>query len=163
VTEARQALLGPNAVELSATTISRLKADWWDEYERWRRRDPGTRRIVYIWADGVCFRPRMAEEKQCVLVLIGSDEWGKEVLGLTDGYRESTQSWRELLLDLNRRGLARAPDLAIGDGAPGFWAALREVFGGTCERRCWLHKTGDVLNATPKSVQAKAKDHLHDI
>lgn len=162
--EALAALLGPNAAGLSSTTISRLKAAWWEEYERWQGRDLGARRIVYIWADGVYFRPRMAEEKQCVLVLIGADEWGrKEVLGLTDGYRESTQSWRELLLDLKRRGLTHAPDLAIGDGALGFWTALREVFGTTREQRCWVHKTGNVLNAMPKSVQHKAKGHLHDI
>ena len=106
----------------------------------------------------------MEEQKQCVPVLIGADEWGrKEVPGLTDGYRESTQSWRELLLDLKRRGLSHAPDLAIGDGALGFRAALREVFGSTPEQRCWVHKTGNVLNAMPKSVQAKAKGHLHDI
>ena len=157
------ALLGPNAAGLSSTTISRLKADWWDDYERWQRRELSARRIVYIWADGVYFQPRM-EEKQCVLVLIGADEWGgKEILGPTDGYRESTQSWRELLLDLKRRGLAHAPDLAIGDGGLGFWAALREVFGATTEQRCWFHKTGNVLNVMPKSVQAKAKGHLHDI
>ena len=162
--EALAALLGPNAAGLSSTTISRLKADWWDEYERWQRRDHSARRFVYVWADGVYFRPRMAEEKQCVLVLIGADEWGrKEVLGLTDGYRESTQSWRELLLDLKRRGLNHTPDLAIGDGALGFWAAIREVFGGTREQRCWFHKTGNVLNAMPKSLQAKAKGHLQDI
>lgn len=162
--EALAVLLGPNAAGLSSTTISRLKADWWDEYDRWQRRDLSARRFVYIWADGVYFRPRMAEEKQCVLVLIGADEWGrKEIIGLADGYRESTQSWRELLLDLQRRGLAHAPDLAIGDGALGFWNALREVFGATSEQRCWFHKTGNVLNAMPKSVQAKAKGHLHDI
>jgi len=161
--EALAALLGPNAVGLSSTTISRLKADWWEDYERWQRRDLSARRIVYVWADGVYFQPRM-EDKQCVLVLIGADEWGrKEILGLTDGYRESTQSWRELLLDLKRRGLNHAPDLAVGDGALGFWAALREVFGATAEQRCWFHKTGNVLNAMPKSVQAKAKGHLHDI
>jgi len=162
--EALAALLGPNAAGLSSTTISRLKADWWDEYDRWQRRDLSARRFVYIWADGVYFRPRMAEEKQCVLVIIGADEWGrKEIIGLADGYRESTQSWRELLLDLQRRGLTNAPDLAIGDGALGFWNALREVFGATDEQRCWFHKTGNVLNAMPKSVQAKAKGHLHDI
>lgn len=162
--EALAALLGPNAAGLSSTTISRLKADWWGDYERWQRRDLSARRFVYVWADGVYFRPRMAEEKQCVLVLIGADEWGrKEILGLTDGYRESTQSWRELLLDLKRRGLNHAPDLAIGDGALGFWAAIREVFGSTREQRCWFHKTGNVLNAMPKSLQAKAKGHLHDI
>ena len=161
--EALAALLGPNAAGLSSTTISRLKADWWEDYERWQKRDLSARRIVYVWADGVYFQPRM-DDKQCVLVLIGADEWGrKEILGLTDGYRESTQSWRELLLDLKRRGLSHAPDLAIGDGALGFWAALREVFGDTCEQRCWFHKTGNVLNAMPKSVQAKAKGHLHDI
>jgi putative transposase len=155
--EALAALLGPNAAGLSSTTISRLKADWWEEYDHWQRRDLSTRRFVYIWADGVYFRPRMAEEKQCVLVLIGADEWGrKEIIGLADGYRESTQSWRELLL-------THAPDLAIGDGALGFWNALREVFGATKEQRCWFHKTGNVLNAMPKSVQAKAKGHLHDI
>ena len=162
--EALAALLGPNAAGLSSTTISRLKADWWDECDRWQRRDFSARRFVYIWADGVYFRPRMAEEKQCVLVIIGADEWGrKEIIGLADGYRESTQSWRELLLDLQRRGLTHAPDLAIGDGALGFWNALREVFGATKEQRCWFHKTGNVLNAMPKSVQAKAKGHLHDI
>ena len=95
----------------------------------------------------------MAEETQCVLVLIGADEWSrKEVLGLADGYRESTRSWRELLLDLKRRGFTRAPELAIGDGALGFWAALREVFGSTREQRCWVHKTGNVLNAMPKPL-----------
>ncbi|HDZ81322.1 MAG TPA: IS256 family transposase [Roseobacter sp.] len=162
--EALAALLGPNAAGLSSTTISRLKADWWDEYDRWQRRDLSARRFVYIWADGVYSRPRMAEEKQCVLVLIGADEWGrKEIIGLADGYRESTQSWRELLLDLQRRKLTHAPDLAIGGGALGFWNALREVFGATKEQRCWFHRTGNVLNAMPKSVQAKAKGYLHDI
>ena len=161
--EALAALLGPNAAGLSSTTISRLKANWWEEYERWQRRDLSTRRFVYIWADGVYFKPKM-EEKQCVLVIIGVDEWGKkEVLAISDGYRESTQSWRELLLDLQHRGLKTAPDLAIGDGALGFWNALREVFGSTKEQRCWFHKTGNILNAMPKSVQAKAKGHLHDI
>ena len=161
--EALAALLGPNAAGLSSTTISRLKADWWDGYERWQKRDLSARRIVYVWADGVYFQPRM-DDKQCVLGVIGADEWGrKEILGLTEGYRESTQSWRELLLDLKRRGLTHAPDLAVGDGALGFWAALREVFGDTTEQRCWFHKTGNVLNAMPKSLQAKAKGHLHDI
>jgi transposase-like protein len=106
----------------------------------------------------------MVEEKQCFLVLIGADEWErKDIIGLADGSRESTQSWRELLLDVQRRGLTHAPDLAIGDGALGFWNALREVFGAPKEQRCWFHKTGTVLNAMPKSVQAKAKGHLYDI
>ncbi len=162
--EALAALLGPNAKGLSAKTITRLKADWWADYEAWQKRDLGARRFLYIWADGVYFKPRMAEEKQCVLVIVGADEYGhKELLAMTDGFRESTQSWREVLLDLKRRGLKQDPKLAIGDGALGFWAALREVFPTTREQRCWLHKTMNVLNALPKSVQAKAKAHLHDI
>ena len=106
----------------------------------------------------------MSEEKQCVLVIVGADEYGrKELLAMTDGFRESTQSWREVLLDLRRRGLKQDPKLAIGDGALGFWTALREVFASTREQRCWVHKTMNVLNALPRSVQAKAKGHLHDI
>ena len=163
-TEALAALLGPNAKGLSATTITRLKADWWHDYEAWQKRDLGARRFLYIWADGVYFKPRMSEEKQCVLVIVGADEYGrKELLAMTDGFRESTQSWREVLLDLRRRGLKQDPKLAIGDGALGFWTALREVFATTREQRCWVHKTMNVLNALPQSVQAKAKGHLHDI
>ncbi|MEL5879669.1 IS256 family transposase [Cereibacter sphaeroides] len=163
-TEALAALVGPSAKGLSATTITRLKADWWHDYEAWQKRDLGARRFLYIWADGVYFKPRMSEEKQCVLVIVGADEYGrKELLAMTDGFRESTQSWREVLLDLRRRGLKQDPKLAIGDGALGFWAALREVFASTREQRCWVHKTMNVLNALPQSVQAKAKGHLHDI
>ncbi len=162
--EALAALLGPHAKGLSAKTITRLKAAWWEDYEAWQKRDLGTRRFLYIWADGVYFKPRMAEEKQCVLVIVGADEYGhKELLAMTDGFRESTQSWREVLLDLKRRGLKQDPKLAIGDGALGFWAALREVFPTTREQRCWVHKTMNVLNALPKSLQSKAKAHLHDI
>jgi transposase-like protein len=163
-TEALAALLGPDAKGLSAKTITRLKADWWKDYEAWQKRDLGARRFLYIWADGVYFKPRMSEEKQCVLVIVGADEYGrKELLAMTDGFRESTQSWRELLLDLKRRGLKQDPKLAIGDGALGFWTALREVFATTREQRCWVHKTMNVLNAMPQSIQAKAKGHLHDI
>ncbi len=162
--EALASLLGPEADGLSSSTISRLKTDWWAEYERWCRRDLSAKRYVYFWADGVYFKPRMDTDKQCMLVIIGADEWGnKDILGLVDGYRESSQSWRELLLDLKRRGLSKAPDLAIGDGALGFWNALREVFGETREQRCWVHKIGNILNAMPKSVQPKAKGHLQDI
>lgn len=164
VTEALEALLGPNAKGLSAKTITRLKADWWEDYEAWQKRDLGARRFLNIWADGVHFKPRMAEEKQCVLVIVGADEYGrKELLAMTDGFRECTQSWREVLLDLKRRGLKQDPNLAIGDGAMGFWTALRELFASTREQRCWVHKTMNVLNALPKSIQAKAKGHLHDI
>jgi putative transposase len=162
--EALEALLGPNAKGLSTKTITRLKADWWKGYEAWQKRDLSNRRFLYIWADGVYFKPRMAEEKQCVLVIIGADEYGcKELLAMTDGVRESTESWREVLLDLKRRGLKQDPKLAIGDGALGFWTALREVFATTREQRCWVHKTMNVLNAMPKSLQSKAKAHLHDI
>jgi putative transposase len=162
--EALEALLGPNAKGLSAKTITRLKADWWKGYEAWQKRDLSNRRFLYIWADGVYFKPRMAEEKQCVLVIIGADEYGcKELLAMTDGVRESTESWREVLLDLKRRGLKQDPKLAIGDGALGFWTALREVFATTREQRCWVHKTMNVLNAKPKSLHSQAKAHLHDI
>ncbi|CUH39613.1 Transposase [Jannaschia seosinensis] len=124
------------------------------------RPQPALCRLVW----GVYFKPRMAEEKQCVLVVVGADEYGrKELLAMTDGFRESTESWREVLLDLKRRGLKQDPKLAIGDGALGFWTALREVFATTREQRCWVHKTMNVLNALPKSVQSKAKAHLHDI
>lgn len=163
-TEALAALLGPKAAGLSAKTITRLKADWWNGYESWQKRDLSNRRFLYIWADGVYFKPRMAEEKQCVLVIVGADEYGrKELLALTDGFRESTGNWRELLPDLKRRGMKQDPKLAIGDGALGFWTALREVFASTHEQRCWVHKTMNVLNALPKSLQDKAKAHLHDI
>ena len=162
--DALAALLGPNAKGLSAKTVTRLKADWWKDYDAWQKRDLSARRFLYIWADGVYFKPRMSEEKQCVLVIVGADEFGrKELLAMTDGFRESTESWRELLLDLKRRGLEQDPKLAIGDGALGFWTALREVFATTQEQRCWVHKTMNVLNAMPKSLQAKAKAHLHDI
>jgi putative transposase len=162
--EALAALLGPNAPGLSAKTITRLKADWWNDYEAWQKRDLSHRRFLYIWADGVYFKPRMAEERQCVLVIVGADEYGhKELLTMIDGFRESAESWRELLLDLRRRGLKQDPKLAIGDGALGFWTALREVFATTREQRCWVHKTMNVLNALPKSLQDKAKSHLHDI
>ena len=162
--EALGVLLGPDAAGLSSSTISRLKLDWWADYERWTKRDLSARHYIYFWADGVYFKPRLDQDRQCMLVIIGADEWGnKDILGLMDGYRESAQSWRELLLDLKRRGLTAAPDLAVGDGALGFWNALREVFGETREQRCWVHKTGNVLNAMPKSVQPKAKGHLQDI
>ena len=162
--EALAALLGPNAPGLSAKTITRLKADWWNDYEAWQKRDLSHRRFLYIWADGVYFKPRMAEERQCVLVIVGADEYGrKELLAMIDGFRESAESWRELLLDLRRRGLKQDPNLAIGDGALGFWTALREVFATTREQRCWVHKTMNVLNALPKSLQDRAKNHLHDI
>ena len=162
--EALAALLGPDAPGLTASTIGRLKALWWQQYLSWQKRDLSAKRYVYFWADGVYFSPRMEHDKQCVLVIIGADEWGhKDIIGIVDGYRESAQSWKELLLDLKRRGLQSGPELAVGDGALGFWKALREVYGACREQRCWVHKTANVLNQLPKSLQAKAKGHLHDI
>ncbi|MDK1104411.1 MAG: IS256 family transposase, partial [Actinomycetota bacterium] len=162
--DALAALLGPDAPGLAASTIGRLKAAWWDEYEAWQRRDLSARRYVYFWADGVYFSPRMDHDKQCILVIIAADALGnKDIVGMVDGYRESAQSWKELLLDLKRRGLETGPELAVGDGALGFWKALREVYGETRVQRCWVHKTANVLNQMPKSLQAKAKGHLHDI
>jgi putative transposase len=163
--EALTALLGPDAPGLSASTVRRLVATWQQEHERWQDRDLSTRRYVYLWADGVYFTPRLDHDRQCMLVLIGADAAGKkELLAIEDGYRESTQSWRELLLRLrDDNGLAMPPELAIGDGALGFWKALHEVWPSTRQQRCWVHKTANVLNALPKSVHGKAKKDLHAI
>jgi putative transposase len=163
--EALTALLGPDAPGLSASTVRRLVATWQQEHARWQGRDLSTRRYVYVWADGVYFPPRLDHNRQCMLVLIGADGHGKkELLAIDDGYRESTQSWRELLLRLrDENGLAIPPELAIGDGALGFWKALHEVWPGTRQQRCWVHKTANVLNALPKSVHGKAKKDLHAI
>ncbi|MDH3910148.1 MAG: IS256 family transposase [Rhodospirillales bacterium] len=162
--EALAALLGPEAPGLSASTIARLKEVWQGELDRWQRRDLSTRRYVYFWADGVYFSPRLDQDRQCILVIIGADECGrKDLLAIADGYRESAQSWREVLLDLKRRGLTIGPELAIGDGALGFWKALRELSGRTREQRCWVHKTANVLNKLPKGLQPRAKQHLQEI
>ncbi|MEM7315148.1 MAG: IS256 family transposase [Planctomycetota bacterium] len=165
--EALQALVGERAKGLSANVVVRLKDQWAEEYEQWSRRDLSGKRYVYVWADGIHAKVRLeddANKKQCMLVLMGATADGKkELIAILDGYRESKQSWRELLLDLKHRGLAAAPKLAVGDGALGFWAALREIFPETGEQRCWVHKTANVLNKMPKSVQPKAKSHLHEI
>ena len=163
--EALAALLGPDAPGLSATTIRRLVSAWQDEHERWQSRDLSTRRYVYVWADGVYFAPRLEHDRQCILVLIGADASGKkELLALDDGFRESEQSWYELLVRLrDQNGLAIAPELAIGDGALGFWKAARKVWPTTKQQRCWVHKTANVLNKLPPSLQSKAKADLHAI
>lgn len=136
--EALAALLGKDAPNLSPAVLSRLKAGWQEEFERWKKRDLSARRYVYIWADGVYLQARMEPDKQCILVLIGATPEGKkELIGFQSGYRESAQSWRELLADLKARGLAVPPELAIGDGALGFWKALEEEFGATRQQRCW--------------------------
>ncbi len=165
--EALQALVGEDAPALSPNVVVRLSGQWSQEYDEWSRRDLSEKQYVYVWADGIHVNVRLeneANQRQCLLVLMGATADGlKELIAVVDGYRESEQSWYELLLDLKSRGLALAPKLAIGDGALGFWAALRKVFGETREQRCWLHKTGNVLNNMPKSVQPRAKALIHEI
>jgi putative transposase len=163
--EALTALLGPEAPGLSPATVRRLTEGWQDEHERWQRRDLSARRYVYLWADGVYFTPRLEHERQCLLVLIGADASGrKELLAVEDGFRESAQSWRELLLRLrDENSLALDPELATGDGALGFWQALHEVWPKTKQQRCWVHKMANVLNKLPASLQGKAKQDLHAI
>ena len=162
--EALAALLGPDAEGLSASTITRLKATWWDEYEAWRKRDLTGKRYVYIWADGVYFTPRLDGDRQCMLVIIGADEYGeKDVLAIMDGFRENADSWRDLLKGLKKRGLTVPPELAI-------WGRCARVLDGaagclphTREQRCWVHKTANVTGAMPKSLHEKAKADLQDI
>ena len=162
--EALAALLGKDAPGLSASTIARLKEVWIDEHARWQKRDLSARRYVYVWADGIYLQARLEDEKQCILVLIGATPEGKkELIGFTDGARESAQDWRELLLDLKRRGLTIAPKLTVADGGLGFWKALGEVWPTTREQRCWVHKMANVLNKLPKRQQPKAKRSLQEI
>jgi putative transposase len=165
--EALQTLLGEPAKGLSPNVIVRLKEQWTAEYEQWSRRDLTGKQYVYIWADGIHVNVRLENtenKQQCLLVVMGATAEGhKELLAVMDGYRESTQSWTELLVDLQRRGLTLAPKLATGDGALGFWAALRRVYPETREQRCWVHKSANVLNKLPKSVQPRAKADLHEI
>jgi len=165
--EALEALVGPQAAGLSAGTVTRLKAVWQTEWQDWSKRSLEDKRYVYIWADGVHFNVRLESvenRRQCILVLMGATAEGrKELIAITDGYRESEESWRELLVDVQRRGLAIDPKLAVGDGALGFWSALAKVYPTTRTQRCWVHKTANVLNKLPKSLQPKAKAMLHAI
>ena len=162
--EALAALLGRDAPGLSAGTISRLKAVWHEEHAQWEKRSLIHKRYVYLWVDGIHFGVRMEAGNQCILVVMGATADGrKELVALTDGFRESEQSWKDVLLDLKRRGLKHDPQLAIGDGALGFWKALPQVFGTTRDQRCWVHKTANVLNKLPKHLQPKAKSDLHQI
>ena len=163
-TEALAALLGPDCPGLSATTIVRLKEQWAGQYETWCRRDLTGEPYVYLWADGIYCNVRLDDERQCLLVIIGATSDGrKQLLAVHDGFRESELSWTEVLEDLKARGLEIAPKLAVGDGGLGFWAALRKVFAATREQRCWVHKTANVLEKLPQSMQGKAKGMLHDI
>ena len=163
-TEALQAILGRDVIGLSAETIVRLKQVWQREYETWRQRDLSTSRYVYWWVDGIYFNVRLDTERQCLLVLIGARPDGtKELIAIDDGFRESADSWRSLLRALKQRGLTQGPAVATGDGALGFWVALAEEFPQTTPQLCWVHKSANVLEKLPSSVQGKAKAMLHDI
>ncbi len=162
--EALAAVLGKDAANLSPAVISRLTAEWQGEYARWQTRDLSTRRYVYVWADGVFLQARMEDHGECMLVLIGATPEGKkELIGFQVGVRESAQSWRELLVEAKSRGLKIAPEIAVGDGALGFWKALDEVFPSTRHQRCWVHKTANVFNKVALSVQANMKKDLREV
>jgi putative transposase len=162
--EALVALIGPEAKGLSASTITRLKGVWEQEYQDWSKRSLAGKEYAYVWVDGVYFNIRLEGGRQCILVLMGATADGKkELIAIQDGERESEQSWKELLLDAKARGLTSDPALAIGDGSLGFWKALSQVYATTRWQRCWVHKTANVLDKLPKSVQPKAKGMLHNI
>lgn len=161
--EALSALLGEQARGLSANTVSRLKADWIKEHQTWCQRDLSQKRYVYFWADGIYSNVRM-DDRLCLLVIIGVTEHGhKELVAVEDGFRESSASWEEVLIGLRQRGLVEGPKLAVGDGALGFWNALTKIYSACRHQRCWVHKTANVLNKVPKSVQPKIKQALHEI
>ena len=162
--EALEAILGPQAPGLSAANIVRLKDVWNAEYQQWKKRDLDGKHYVYIWADGIHFNVRLDDERTCVLVIIGATKDGKkELLAVQDGYRESKLSWQEILGDLKERNLRWPPALAIGDGGLGFWAAMEEEFPTTRRQRCWVHKTANILDKMPKSIQGKAKEKIFDM
>ena len=162
--EALAALLGPHAKGLSANTVVRLKDGWAKDHADWNQRELHGKRYAYMWVDGVYFNVRLEEDSACILVVLGATAEGKkELVAVHNGVRESEQSWTEVLVDLKRRGLKNGPDLAIGDGALGFWAALPKVFPKCRAQRCWVHKTANVLNYLPKKLQNSAKEKLHQI
>ena len=162
---ALSAILGPEAKGLSSSTVVRLKSIWEENYRKWSNRSLENKQYVYFWVDGIHFNVRLDDERICILVVIGADaEGNKELIAVSDGYRESKIAWKELLLDLRRRNLSIDPKLVIGDGALGFWAASREVYGeSTQEQRCWVHKTANILDKMPKSIQSKAKSNIHEM
>ena len=152
-----------SAAGLSASVITRLITAWQDEHRAFMARNLADRDYVYIWVDGVHFNVRLEEERLCCLVIVGVRLDGKkELVAIADGYRESTDSWAALLRDLRHRDM-RAPVVAVGDGALGFWAALRDVFPETKEQRCWVHKVANILDALPKSIQPLAKTMLAEV
>lgn len=163
-TTALTAILGEGVSGLSAANIVRLKQGWEAEYQSWSKRDLSKKQYVYIWADGIYFNVRLDDERCCILVIMGADAEGKkELIAVEDGYRESKIAWKDMLSDLKRRGLKKAPKLAAGDGALGFWSALAEEFPATRWQRCWVHKTANILDKMPKSIQSKAKSKIHDM
>ena len=162
--EALKALVGPDCPGLSATTVTRLKSVWEAEFQEWNKQSLKGKQYVYVWADGVHFNIRLEEDRQCILVLMGATADGKkELIAVVDGFRESEQSWKGLLLDVKARGLKIDPKLAIGDGALGFWKAIKQVYPKTRQQRCWVHKTANVLDKMPKRLQPEAKAKLHEI
>ena len=162
--EALEAILGKKAAGLSATNVVRLKSAWKQEYEQWNRRDFSGKKYVYLWADGIYFNVRLDDDRACILVIMGTLEDGtKELVAVHAGYRESKLSWLEMLQGLKSRGLKQSPKLAVGDGALGFWAAMNEAYPETRHQRCWVHKTANVLDKLPKSVQPNAKKMIHEM
>ena len=161
---ALSSILGEGVQGLSPANIVRLKKSWEDDYNKWAKRDLSSKEYVYFWVDGIHFNIRLEDDKTCILVIIGADKYGrKELVAVSDGYRESKISWSEMLLDLKQRGLHISPKLAIGDGALGFWSALDEVFPTAKKQRCWVHKTANILDKLPKSLQPKAKSMIHEM
>jgi len=162
--QALTAILGEGVKGLSPTNIVRLKKYWEVEYQNWTKRDLSDKHYIYLWVDGIYFTVRLDEERSCILLIMGADAQGKkELIAISDGYRESKIAWREMLLDLKERGLQQIPKLATGDGALGFWAALTEIFPQTRRQRCWVHKTANILDKLPKSIQSKAKSLIHEM
>lgn len=162
--DALSAILGDGVKGLSSANIVRLKSGWEEEYEEWSKRDLSGKKYVYFWADGVYFNVRLEDDNTCILVIMAADEAGnKELLAVNDGFRESKISWKDMLMDLKKRGIDTGPQLAIGDGGLGFWSALREVFPGTKEQRCWVHKTANILDKLPKRIQSQAKRSIHEM
>jgi transposase-like protein len=163
-TNALTSLVGADAKGLSPSTIVRLKEDWLIEYRNWANRSLKDKNYLYVWADGVYFNVRLEGERCCVLVLIGVTEDGqKELLAVEDGVRESEISWTQILVDLKKRGLTKGPQLVIGDGALGFWKAAEKIYPNARHQRCWVHKTANILNRLPSSLQDKGKQMLHEI
>ena len=161
---ALEAILGEGASGLSPANIVRLKDYWEKDYLNWKSRDLSHKKYVYFWVDGIYFNVRLDDGQSCILIIIGADKHGnKELVAVSDGYRESKISWKEILLDLKRRGLTLEPSLAVGDGSLGFWAAIAEVYPKTRRQRCWVHKTANILDKMPKSIQSKAKSAIHEM